>query len=178
IENLDKIIKDREEEIAFLKEKLENENNKLLKELEKLTLQTKKLEEILETEIKKGQLKVSNNKGRIIINFYEMITFNSGSSDLKTEGKRILDKIEKVINTPNYSKISIEGNTDDDPVRNSKFKDNWQLSTDRALSVLEYLIYTKKLNPEKFTIVGNAFYNPIHTLDKSKNRRVDIVLIP
>jgi chemotaxis protein MotB len=76
----------------------------------------------------------------------------------------------------------IEGHTDNIPIRTKRFRDNWQLSTERALSVLDFLLKNKGLNASRFGAAGYGEFNPIVPNDtpdnRSLNRRVDIVLIP
>jgi len=167
-----------QKEIANLKEKYEVEIKKFQQQFETLKNQTKNLETLLEKEIKKGHVNIVQNKDRIIINLFDKVCFDSGSADLTQDAKKILDKIESVLLHQSFSKIYIEGNTDDDPVKNSRFKDNWRLSSERASVVLDYILDKNRLKPEKFSITGNSRYNPLKGLDKNLNRRVDIILVP
>lgn len=130
-----------------------------------------------EAEIRKGDVSISKNKDRIIINLNDKITFDSGSAELKPEAKRILEKLEGALKKVTFNKVIIEGNTDSEPIRNRRFRNNWHLSTERALSVLDHILETSNLNPEFFQIGGYGEYNPIPGVrDKGKNRRVDIVV--
>ena len=151
-------------------------------ELNRLAQQAGEIEKQLEDEIKKGQIRFKKMLDRIIINLDDKICFDTGSSKLKPEIKKALDKINAILINYPENRIYIEGNTDNIPIHNVSFRNNWQLSTERALSVLEYLLENAKLNPTRVSAVGNGEYNPVLSNDTSEhralNRRVDIVIIP
>jgi chemotaxis protein MotB len=158
------------------------ENEKLKKEIERLThRQKKEIEKNLEAEIQKGDVKVEERGKRLVINVFDQITFDPGSSKLKKSGKRTLLKLVKTIRNYNGQRLYIEGNTDNTPIRFSKYLDNWELSTARSVSVVRFLI-KKGIYPKYITAAGNSYYNPLkpNTSDANRalNRRVDIVLAP
>jgi chemotaxis protein MotB len=158
------------------------ENEKLKKEIDKLTqTQRKELEKNFNSEIQKGEIQIDQKGKRIVINVSDEITFQPGSAKLKKAGKQTLQKLVNTLRNYNGQKLYIEGNTDDSPIKNSKYLDNWELSTARALSVVRFLIQ-KGISPKYITAVGNAQYNPIQPntseTNRAKNRRVDIILAP
>ena len=68
------------------------------------------------------------------------VLFTAGKVDIKKSAQRSLDKIAKTISSKYPGQlISIEGFTDSDPIRKSKWKDNWNLSAQRSIAVLRYL---------------------------------------
>jgi chemotaxis protein MotB len=93
-----------------------------------------------------------------------------------------LAKIITILAKYPENQIVVEGNTDDVPIHTKDFRDNWQLSAERALSVLGYLLQNKKLDPHRFSASGVGEFNPVVPNDtaenKSLNRRVDIIVIP
>ncbi|MFH0976857.1 MAG: OmpA family protein [Spirochaetota bacterium] len=151
-------------------------------ELNRLAQQAGEIEKQLEDEIKNGQIRFKKMLDRIIINLDDKICFDTGSSKLKPEIKKALDKINNILVNFPENRIYIEGNTDNVPISNSNFRNNWQLSTERALSVLEYLLGNAKLNPKRVSAVGNGEYNPVLSNEtpenRALNRRVDIIIIP
>jgi chemotaxis protein MotB len=169
-------------DLASMKDKFTEESVKHKEEVEKLANQTTKLEEALEQEIKKGQTSITQKNGRIIINLANSITFDSGSAVLKKSGKKTIAKIYNVLKKYPKNLIYIEGNTDDVPVASGRFRDNWELSSERALAVLRYLVDHKKANPKKVAAAGFGEYNPVKPNNSSKNRslnrRVEIVVMP
>jgi chemotaxis protein MotB len=69
--------------------------------------------------------------------------FASGSADLSPEGKALLtDFLVRKLNTPDFAdyQVTIEGHTDDVPIRTPQFPSNWELSTARAAAVVRFLI--------------------------------------
>ncbi len=158
------------------------ENEKLKKEIDKLTqTQKKELEKNFNVEIQKGEIQVDQKGKKIVINVSDEITFQPGSAKLKKSGKQTLLKLVSILRNYTGQKLYIEGNTDDSPIKNSKYLDNWELSTARALSVVRFLIQ-QGIPPRYIAAVGNSQYNPIQPntseANRAKNRRVDIVLAP
>ena len=76
----------------------------------------------------------------------------------------------------------VEGHTDNIPISTPSFRDNWQLSTERALAVLNYILRNKRLKPERFSAAGYGEFSPMVPNDtaanRALNRRVDITLLP
>ena len=93
-----------------------------------------------------------------------------------------LDKIAKILSDYPENNIVVEGHTDNVPIKTKRFRDNWELSTERALAVLHYLLRNTNLDPVRFAAAGYGEYQPIVSNDtpanKALNRRVDIVVIP
>lgn len=114
------------------------------------------------------------------IRLKDAILFDSGKADLLPESIPVLDKIAKLIGgIPND--IMIEGHTDNLDINNYKFKDNWDLSSIRATSVLRYFTVNKGLTPSRFMAGGVGENRPIvpNTTpeNRAKNRRVSILIL-
>jgi len=74
--------------------------------------------------------------------------------------------------------LSVQGHSDDTlPGRDSPFKDNWELSTARAISVLHELILDG-VAPQRMNAAGFAEFQPVATnatvSGREKNRRVEL----
>ena len=151
-------------------------------ELSRLENQALELEKQLQNEIEKGEIRLKRYRDKLIINIDDKISFASGSADLKPEILPALDKIKKILSDYPEYQIVVEGHTDNIPIKTQKFRSNWQLSTERALSVLDYLLAKTKIDPRRFSAAGFAEHSPIMPNDtaenRSLNRRVDIVVIP
>ncbi|MEM7184382.1 MAG: OmpA family protein [Spirochaetota bacterium] len=149
---------------------------------EKIANRYKELEDTFEKELEDGNIQFHKTSDRIVINLQDKISFKSGSSKLRSQIKPSLDKIVNIITKyPGY-RVYIEGHTDDIPLkRKSGFKDNWELSTERALSVLRYMLANHDLEADRFSASGYGQYHPLFpntsTENRRKNRRVDIVLM-
>ena len=118
--------------------------------------------------------------GTITVTLPNTILFSSGRATLKTATSKELDHIRNVLRE-RYSNMDIDvvGHTDSDPIKKSKWKDNWQLSSERALAVLRYLI-KRGIRSEKIRAVAAGASEPIasnsSSAGKAKNRRVEIVV--
>ncbi|HCW52440.1 MAG TPA: chemotaxis protein MotB [Clostridium sp.] len=119
-----------------------------------------------------------NDKG-VVLQLKDSILFESGQADLKADSNEILDKINTIISTiPNS--IVIEGHTDNVPIHNEKYKDNWDLSSMRATNVLRYFTEVKHQDPKRFRAAGYGEYKPkvdnSTEENKAQNRRVNILI--
>ena len=169
-------------DLATAQDRYNEEKNKYLEEVERLNYEKNRLEDTLEKEVKRGELSVSKKGDSIIINLNNAITFKKGSATLLEYGKNVLSKISISLRKHNKNKIYIEGNTDNIPISNEKFIDNWHLSFERAFAVYEFLKQEKGINPKQFALAGMGEFNPIkpNTSDKNRliNRRVEIIITP
>lgn len=118
----------------------------------------------------------------LVITFVAEVLFDSGKADLRKESLPILDKVVRVLKEEvPYNNIGIEGHTDNEPIKYSKWKSNWELSVQRALSVLHYL-ESKGIDPKRLFASGYGEYRPVASNDtpegRQRNRRVEIVILP
>ncbi|MCR5154809.1 MAG: flagellar motor protein MotB [Lachnospiraceae bacterium] len=107
------------------------------------------------------------------------ILFDSGSADLKESAKPTVSKIGDILKGYSDYKIEVIGHTDNVPIITiGQFKDNDFLSAARAISVAQFFIDVKKLDPTLITFSGRGQYEPIASNDteagRAKNRRVEI----
>lgn len=106
------------------------------------------------------------------------ILFDSGSDQLKDEAKAVLDKVGIILQQYADGTIEIDGHTDNIPIKSSRFADNEELSSARALSVFYYLKDNTFLDPTKIIHAGMGERVPIADNStpegRSKNRRVEI----
>ena len=117
---------------------------------------------------------VKTDKG-LPVRILDSALFNSGSSELLPQAGPILDRIINIVKDSSYY-INIEGHTDDtgDP------DFNWKLSTERALSVIDYFVKAD-FNPVRLSASGYGQYHPIlpniTAQNRSMNRRVEINMV-
>lgn len=106
------------------------------------------------------------------------LLFDSGSTVLKQESYPVLDKIGVMLERYAESTIEVEGHTDNVPMSGSKYSNNDELSSGRALSVFNYLIENANLDPAVIKHSGRGEYIPIadnSTAEgRAMNRRVEI----
>ncbi len=120
------------------------------------------------------------SKGTITVTLPNAILFDSGKATLKKTTSTELDHIQSVLRDRYSGKqIDVAGHTDTDPIKKSKWKDNWELSAQRALSVLRYLV-KRGISEKEIQAVGCGQSQPIASNStasgKAKNRRVEIVV--
>jgi chemotaxis protein MotB len=128
-----------------------------------------------------GDLAISLRDGRMVLRLSNDVLFDSGHSELKPEGKRALSGIASVLAAIPGRQFQIAGHTDDEPIRLSPYKSNWDLSTARALEVTSFLV-SKGVKPQALSAAGYGEFDPIDTNatsgGKSHNRRTEITLQP
>ncbi len=155
----------------------------LADEVDELSRARKLLEERLNTEIGDSQVKLQMMEKGLVITVVGDLLFDSGKAKIKKEGYPILDKVSSILKDElsSYS-VGIEGHTDNQPIRHSKWKSNWELSTGRALSVLHYMVNERGISPERLSAIGYGEYRPVSSNDtvegRHSNRRVEIVVMP
>ena len=118
--------------------------------------------------------------GTITVTLENTLLFSSGKATLKKSTIRELDHIRSVIKQRYASMpIDIVGHTDTDPIKRSNWKDNWDLSAQRALAVLRYM-ESKGMHPDMIRAVAAGSSKPIasnsNASGKARNRRVEIVV--
>ncbi len=121
----------------------------------------------------------NKNAGTITVILPNQILFSSGKATLKS-GTRELDQVIGTVKSSYSGKmIDVVGHTDTDPIRKSGWKDNWELSAERALSVVRYLVQ-KGIPSNRVTACGAGPARPVasnsSSAGKAKNRRVEIVV--
>ncbi len=155
---------------------------KLREEAEKEAAQFRAIASKLKSMIDAGQLEVVMRDGRINLKLPDNILFPSGSKRLKRGGREALGQVAEALKGVEDRDFLIAGHTDNVPVgRDSRFKDNWQLSTERAVEVVRLMI--KNGVPEtQLVAAGYGEHDPIAPNDtkegRAKNRRLEIVLMP
>jgi chemotaxis protein MotB len=135
-------------------------------------------------EIDKGQVTISELKGKLTVNMVEAILFDSGKAEVKQEGLVVLGKVIEILKTANDKSIRIEGHTDNKPIVGpliQRYPTNWELSAARAINVARYL---QKQGIEPASLSAAAFGEFKSVADnatpegRAKNRRIEIVLVP
>ena len=119
--------------------------------------------------------------------FQSEVLFSIGSVEIGPKGQleminlaSTLVEIEKSLPTDIDWILQIEGHTDNLPVKEGQtYKDNWELSTKRALSVLRFLI-KQGINPNRLSASGYGSFQPIDINNnanaRKKNRRIEMTI--
>ena len=174
------------------RKRLEEERKKLEEENSKLTNQAEELASYKSEffgrmrQVLKGQERVSIVGDRFI--FSSEVLFSPGSSDLSTEGKSEISNVTESLSSimkdiPDNIDwvIRVDGHTDDIPLSGfGEFKDNWELSQARALSVVKYMITELNFSGSRLAANGFGEYQPINIENtpeaRAQNRRIEIKL--
>jgi chemotaxis protein MotB len=117
-------------------------------------------------------------RGLVLTIVNDAVLFEGGQVTLQEDGLRILQLVTSGLqNIPNN--IIIEGHTDSRPINNARFRSNWDLSTARATSVLQYMIELG-FDPARLSASGYADTRPVGDNNtpegQAENRRVEIVI--
>ena len=145
-------------------------------ELEKTLEQVRS---VLETAIEDGRVNLIQDNHRIIVRVEEKGAFPSGSADLTWEFEGLLlEMADILVQIP--GKLTIEGHTDDVPIRTQRFYSNWDLSAARAAAVANALLAEGNLKPARLAVTGLAYTEPrvpnTSSENRAKNRRVEIII--
>jgi len=147
-----------------------------LKDIEKGLDKDKSVEGKLREEFNNVEV----NEKRITIVLPSPVLFDSGSAVLKPETKRTLQDFAEIIRNLK-NKIEVDGYTDDKPIKTGEFASNWELSSARAFSVIQFLTEEEKINPERLSALGFGEFRPKAPNDteenRAKNRRIEINII-
>ncbi|QNL50754.1 OmpA family protein [Olivibacter sp. SDN3] len=121
-------------------------------------------------------------KGVVYISLSDNMLYKSGSYEISPQASETLGKIAKIIMDYKDYEVLIEGNTDTMPIKKTNIRNNWDLSTLRASSVVQALQNDYGVSPKRLTAGGRGEYNPIASNDtedgRAKNRRTQIIITP
>jgi chemotaxis protein MotB len=135
----------------------------------------------LHTLVDEGELHIVLRDGRMILQLPDDVLFDPGSTIVKATGQDALTKIAGVMLTIRDRQYQIAGHTDDRPTHPSRFQTNWELSTQRALSVLHFLV-DQGVRHDSLSAAGFADVDPIASNatpeGRAQNRRVEITVQP
>ena len=131
---------------------------------------------------KADELSVYIKDGNVYVSLEEKLLFQSGSDVVDPKGKEALKTLAKVLNTTTNITVMIEGHTDNVPIKTLQFKDNWDLSTARATSILRILTNDDGFSSSLITASGRGEYHPVKSNltaeGRASNRRTEIILSP
>jgi chemotaxis protein MotB len=121
-------------------------------------------------------------KGVVYISLSDNMLYKSGSYEISDKAGETLGKIAKIITDYRDYDVLIEGNTDNVPISKPNIRNNWDLSSLRAASVVMALQTNYNVDPKRLTAGGRGEFNPIASNDteagKIKNRRTQIIITP
>jgi chemotaxis protein MotB len=140
---------------------------------------------LMDAEIKRGEVTISELQGQLTVNLVERILFDSGKADIKPGGLEVLRRVGGILKGVADKQIQVEGHTDNVPISprlQETVPSNWELSTARATTVLRYLQDNAGIDGSRLSAVGFGQYRPradnATPEGRAQNRRIQIVLVP
>jgi chemotaxis protein MotB len=137
----------------------------------------------IETSGLSGDLRVTKLTDKLILlRVHSSIFFKLGSADIEPGAEPILEDVCTIFvkYQEQIEKLGIEGHTDNLPIKTEQFGSNWELSTARAVNVLQRVLELSGLDPSMFSAVGLGEFHPIADNEteegRTQNRRVDFII--
>jgi chemotaxis protein MotB len=137
-----------------------------------------------------GQLRVTARHGELVLSLPSEVLFPSGSAELSKQGEYAVVQVAGVLRRYPERRYLVVGHTDNQDIAKPKPGapapacapiDNWQLSTERALTVTRVMV-TAGMDPKNLLPAGAGEHDPVAsnaTADgRQKNRRIEIALLP
>ena len=128
-----------------------------------------------------GTLKVTSRRGSLVLSLPAEVLFPSGVADLSEDGKLKVLEVGITLKKFNDRRFLVIGHSDNQPLKGSVYKDNWELSTARALTVTRFLVQAG-MDPKNLVPAGGGEHDPIapntSVKDLARNRRIEIALMP
>ena len=138
---------------------------------------TEELTVALKEQIEQGLIEVEQRDDKVFVTVGSGGAFPSGTADLTEEAQRIMDRIALTAMSPDSS-ITVTGHTDDVPISNGQFRDNWDLGAGRAASVVQAIQNTGLISGDRLSAVSKGEMAPIAdnstAVGREKNRRIEI----
>ena len=166
-----------------------NESNQYIRHLVEVKSKSDSLNMVLTNNLTRSLTKeemkevdVQVLKGVVYISLADNMLYKSGSYEINSRAAETLSKIAKIIKDYKDYDVLIEGNTDNVPIKKTNIRNNWDLSTLRASSVVQALQNDYGVDPKRLTAGGRGEYNPVASNDtevgKQRNRRTQIIITP
>ena len=166
-----------------------NESNQYIRHLVEVKSKSDSLNMLLTNNLTRSlsqdelkEVDVQVLKGVVYISLADNMLYKSGSYEINSRAAQTLSKIAKIIKDYKDYDVLIEGNTDNVPIKKTNIRNNWDLSTLRASSVVQALQNDYGVDPKRLTAGGRGEYNPIASNDteigKQRNRRTQIIITP
>jgi chemotaxis protein MotB len=192
VQKIRKELQDREDALIALEKDLTQRSADLesrsarVEELEELLASRERAAEALRKRLERALLgfegrglKVEQRNGKVYVSLEAELLFPSGSAEVDDKGRDLLAQLGAVIAEQSGLEIIIEGHTDSDNLVSPNFPhNNWELSVLRATSVLAIIRDQPGVDPSILTASGRSEYHPVDPKDKSRNRRIEVILAP
>lgn len=131
------------------------------------------IDEIIDEQALGGEVKTALDDDGLTVEFSNALLFPTGSDELRQEAFPIFEPIKHHLAEhldPRYGVI-VEGYTDDVPISSGRFSSNWELSTARAIHVMEHLAEAG-VDRRRLSVHGFADTRPATDIDLLDERAV------
>ncbi|MDR3562283.1 MAG: flagellar motor protein MotB [Negativicutes bacterium] len=116
----------------------------------------------------------------LTVRFLDNVLFDLGQANFRTDAFPLLDAVGTALKN-NTRYVRVEGHADNLPINTLQFPSNWELSSARSIAVTRYMIEKHGMDPRRMSSLGYGEYRPLYPNvseeNRSKNRRVDIVIL-
>lgn len=154
------------------------EDQAKVKQREKMRNMAKDIMQVLAPLVKQGKVKVLETSRGVTVEINDSVLFAPGQASLEPESINALRAVAGVV-AENQFPVTIEGHTDNIPIKTPQFPSNWELSAVRATTVLR-LFADSGVNPASLTAIGYGEQHPVESNDtpagRARNRRVSILI--
>jgi chemotaxis protein MotB len=165
---------------------ISGEKSQLLMQLEQEQESNKQISNLksrIEQELNESRVEISQLKNQMtVIKLTSEVLFSSGSAQIKPAGQKVLSIIAESLNAYPDRAVSVEGHTDNIPIRNTHYTSNWELSAARGLAAVDYFQRNAQVDPGRLKVVGYGQYHPVSSNEtaagRERNRRIEIRILP
>jgi chemotaxis protein MotB len=169
-----------QDSLQATKEELEKLRKEQARQRERLE-RYRQLAERLANMFQSDELSVKVRDGKMMIEMQESVLFDSGRARVKDDGRKVLKQLASVLQEVQKREFLVAGHTDDVPIDSQRFSSNWELSTARAVNVVQ-LLQENGVPPKNLSAAGYSKYDPVATNEtqegRSQNRRIEVILMP
>jgi chemotaxis protein MotB len=135
------------------------------------------LQAALQSELQQGLVEVERREGKVVVTVGAGGAFSSGKADITDQAREIMNRIS-VVSMGAESSITVSGHTDDVPISNTAYRDNWDLAAARASSVVQAMQDTGMVSAGRMKAVSYGETQPVASNStpegREENRRIVI----
>lgn len=182
-ENVQKLLGEKgvlADDLAATREREERQRREQAAQMERLAKYREAVDKFRSL-VRSGKIKLRVSRGRMLVEMASSLLFPSGKATLYDEGEAVLLELATILQAIDARDFQVAGHTDDAPIKSRQFSSNWDLSTARAVSVVEFF-QSQGVNPAHLSAAGYAEYMPeadnAAEEGKNQNRRIEIIFMP
>jgi len=135
------------------------------------------LQAALQSELQQGLVEVERRDGKVVVTVGAGGAFSSGKAEITDQAREIMNRIS-VVSMGAESSITVSGHTDDVPISNTDYRDNWDLAAARASSVVQAMQDTGMVSAGRMKAVSYGETQPVASNatpeGREENRRIVI----